>query len=125
MPGLNWTSGIFKQKRDIMKIISAALALAILALGVADAAALDRRVRINNYTSYDIIEFYASNKGTRSWEEDILGRNILPAGSSVVINIDDGSGYCKYDFLAVFEDGEELVKYDNNVCELSQFNYTD
>lgn len=108
-----------------MKIISAALALAILALGVADAAALDRRVRINNYTSYDIIEFYASNKGTRSWEEDILGRNILPAGSSVVINIDDGSGYCKYDFLAVFEDGEELVKYDNNVCELSQFNYTD
>lgn len=108
-----------------MKTISAALALAILTLGVTDAAALDRRVRINNYSSYDIIEFYASNKGTSSWEEDILGRDILPAGSSVVINIDDGSGYCKYDFLAVFEDGEELVKYDNNVCELSQFNYTD
>ena len=108
-----------------MKIISATLALAILALGVADAAALDRRVRINNNTSYDIVEFYASNKGTSSWEEDILGRDILPSGSSVVINIDDGSGYCKYDFLAVFEDGDELVKYNNNVCELSQFNYTD
>ena len=108
-----------------MKTASVAVALAIMAIGTMDAAALDRRVRINNYTSYDIVEFYASNKGSRSWEEDILGRNILPAGNSVVINIDDGSGYCKYDFLAVFEDGEELVKYDNNVCELSQFNYTD
>ena len=108
-----------------MKIASVAVVLAVMAIGTMDAAALDRRVRINNYTSYDIIEFYASNKGSRSWEEDILGRSILPAGQSVVINIDDGSGYCKYDFLAVFEDGEELVKYDNNVCELSQFNYTD
>ena len=108
-----------------MKSLSAALALAVLAAGVVDATALDRRVRINNNSSYDIIEFYASNTGTSSWEEDILGRDILPSGSSVVINIDDGTGYCKYDFLAVFEDGEELVKYDNNVCELSQFNYTD
>jgi len=108
-----------------MKTASVAVALAMMAVGTMDAAALDRRVRINNYTSYDIIEFYASNKGSRSWEEDILGRSILPAGHSVVINIDDGSGYCKFDFLAVFEDGEELVKYDNNVCELSQFNYTD
>jgi hypothetical protein len=108
-----------------MKTAWVAVALAMMAVGTMDAAALDRRVRINNYTSYDIIEFYASNKGSRSWEEDILGRSILPAGHSVVINIDDGSGYCKFDFLAVFEDGEELVKYDNNVCELSQFNYTD
>lgn len=108
-----------------MKKLSAAIALAALALGITDASALDRRVRINNKTSYDIVEFYASNKGSRSWEEDILGSDILPAGSSVMINIDDGSGYCKYDFLAVFEDGEELVKYNNNVCELSTFNYTD
>nr|WP_295886085.1 hypothetical protein [uncultured Devosia sp.] len=108
-----------------MKAFSAVLALAILAIGVVDAAALDRRVRINNKSSYDIVEFYASNTGSRSWEEDILGRNILPSGSSVVINIDDGSGYCKYDFLAVFEDGDEVVSNDNNVCELSDFNFTD
>lgn len=108
-----------------MKAFSAVLALAILAMGVADAAALDRRVRINNKSSYDIIEFYASNTGSRSWEEDILGREILPSGSSVVINIDDGSGYCKYDFLAVFEDGDEVISNDNNVCELSNFNFTD
>jgi hypothetical protein len=108
-----------------MKLASVALALTAIALGTVNAAALDRRVRINNNSSYDIIEFYASNTGTNSWEEDILGRNILPAGNSVMINIDDGTGYCKYDFLAVFEDGEELVKYDNNVCELTDFSYWD
>ena len=108
-----------------MKAFSAALALAILAIGVVDAAALDRRVRINNHSSYDIVEFYASNTGSSSWEEDILGSDVLASGSSVVINIDDGSGYCKYDFLAVFEDGDEVVSANNNVCELSDFNFTD
>jgi len=104
---------------------AAALAAIVGITATSPSSALDRRVRINNHTSYDIYEFYASNTGTNSWEEDILGRDILPAGRSVVINIDDGSGYCKYDFLAVFEDGDELVKYGNNVCELAEFDYTE
>jgi len=106
-------------------MFAAGLALAYLLVGVTNASALDRRVQINNKSSYDIVEFYASNTGTNDWEEDILGKNILPAGHSVVINIDDGSGYCKYDFLAVFEDGDQVTSGNNNVCELSQFNFTD
>jgi hypothetical protein len=108
-----------------MKLISAVLALAVFAGVASDAEAHDRRVRIINASSYDIYEFYASNTGTNSWKEDILGRNILPAGSSVVIDIDDGSGYCRYDFLAVFEDGDEVISGSNNVCQLAQFTFTD
>ncbi|SMQ68773.1 hypothetical protein SAMN06295905_1656 [Devosia lucknowensis] len=108
-----------------MKIARIALATALFAFGVSSVNALDRRVRINNYTSYDIIEFYASHTDASNWQEDILGRDILPAGSSVMINIDDGTGYCVFDFKAVFEDGEELEKYGNNVCELAEFNYTE
>ncbi|KQT49446.1 hypothetical protein DevBK_11195 [Devosia sp. BK] len=103
----------------------AGLALVFLAASVVNASALDRRVQINNKSSYDIVEFYASNTGTNSWEEDILGKDILPAGHSVMINIDDGSGYCKYDFLAVFEDGDKVTSTDNNVCELADFSFTD
>jgi hypothetical protein len=88
------------------------------------AVALERKVQINNQTSFTIVEFYASNTGTADWQEDILGSDVLPAGGSVVINIDDGSGYCKFDFLAVFDDGDELVSSDNNVCELDEFNFT-
>lgn len=107
-----------------MKVIAAGLVLAFLVAGVSNTAALDRRVKINNNSSYDIIEFYASNTGTNSWEEDVLGKDILPSGYSVVINIDDGSGYCKYDFLAVFEDGDQVTSSNNNVCELAEFSFT-
>lgn len=108
-----------------MKLTSVALAAALIAVSASSASALDRRVRINNYTSYDIVEFYASHRDATSWQEDILGRNILASGRSVVINIDDGTGYCVFDFRAVFNDGEVLEKFGNNVCELAEFNYTD
>lgn len=108
-----------------MKLARWALVAALFAFGASSVAALDRRVRINNYTSYDIVEFYASHRDASSWQEDILGRNILPAGNSVVINIDDGTGYCVFDFRAVFSDGEVLEKFGNNVCEMSEFNYTE
>lgn len=111
-----------------MRIQSAAaltLATALFALSNSSAMAMERKVQINNQTSYTIVEFYASNTGTADWQEDILGSDVLPAGSTVSINIDDGSGYCKYDFLAVFEDGDEVVSANNNVCELSDFNFTD
>ncbi len=103
-----------------------ALLLVLLALGLAlpgPAAAADRKVRIINDTGYSILRFYGSNKGTNSWEEDILGTSVLPAGSSVVIDFDDGTGYCVFDFRAIFSDGDELVRHGVNVCEIASFRY--
>ena len=99
------------------------MAGALCAASALPAAALDRRVRIVNNTGYTIVQFYASNTGTSDWQEDILGNDTLPSGSSVTINIDDGTGYCKYDFLAIFNDGDELVKTGVNVCEIGTFTY--
>jgi hypothetical protein len=87
------------------------------------AVALDRRVTIINNTGYTIVNFFGSNTGTTSWEEDILGNDVLPSGSSVVVNFDDASGYCKFDFLAIFDDGEQLIKENINICEISTFTY--
>ncbi len=99
------------------------LALVIGLFAVSEASALDRRVRIINETSVEIREFYASNVGTNDWEEDILGNYTLPAGESVVINIDDSTGYCMYDFKAVFADGDELIDNRINVCEIESYRY--
>lgn len=99
------------------------LALVIGLLAVAEASALDRRVRIINDTSVDLYEFYASNVDADTWEEDILGNNILPAGNNVIINIDDGAGYCMFDFRAVFANGREAVDQRVNVCEIESFRY--
>ena len=107
-----------------MKLALALAAAAVLAT-TSLASALDRRVQIYNDTSFVITEFYASNTGTQDWQEDILGSDVLASGSSVMINIDDGSGYCKYDFLAMFDDGDQAVKADNNICELAEFHFVE
>ncbi len=48
---------------------------------------------------------------------------MLPSGNSVVINFDDGTGYCIFDLRAEFEDGDVLEKFGVNVCELGSFTY--
>ena len=84
----------------------------------------DRRVRIINATGVTMTHFYASNSGEEDWQEDILGQDVLRSGASVVINIDDGTGACLYDFKARFSDGDELERYRINVCQISEYRYT-
>jgi hypothetical protein len=87
------------------------------------ALALDRHVKIINETTFDIVEFYGSQVNAKTWEEDILGKDILRAGQSVDVNFDDGTGYCMFDFRAVFKDGDELVRKNINVCEIGTYRY--
>ena len=104
-----------------------ATTLAAVALSTTGANAdnEDRRVRIINNTSYTMQRFYASNVDTDDWEEDILGNDVLRPGCSVVVNIDDGTGHCMYDFKAVFSNGRSLVRQGINVCRISSYTYTD
>ena len=103
----------------------AACVAGLFALGAtSQASAADRHVRIINKTSYTMVRFYASRSSTSDWEEDILGDDVLRSGSSVRINIDDGTGACIYDFKAVFADGDTVIKKKVNVCEISTFTFT-
>ena len=104
-------------------LVVALAALTITATTAIPAFAQDRKVRIVNNTNFTIVRFYGSNKGSKSWEEDILGADVLDPGQSVNINFDDGTGYCKFDFKAVFNDGEELVSKNINICEIGTYNY--
>jgi hypothetical protein len=90
--------------------------LALTACVETTSAGYNRNVTIINNTGQDIIRFYGSNAGTSSWEEDILGRDILPRGRSVNINFDDGSGYCEFDFKAELADGSTRETYGIDVC---------
>lgn len=84
----------------------------------------NRRVRIHNQTGWTMTHFYASDSRVDDWEEDMLGSGVLAAGSSVVMNIDDGSGACLYDFKARFTNGQELTRFRINVCEIADYYYT-
>jgi hypothetical protein len=97
-------------------------AISAFAFSVFDGAvAADRRVRIINDSNVTLNRFYASNAGRRSWEEDILGRSVLPAGRSVMINIDDGTGACIFDFKAVLANGRTVESYGMNVCQITSW----
>ena len=85
---------------------------------------LNRRVRIHNNTGWTMLRFYASDSRVESWEEDMLGRGTLAAGSSIMMNIDDGSGACLYDFKAEFTNGQVLTRFNINVCQIADYYYT-
>lgn len=84
----------------------------------------NREVKIINETDMALVEFYASNAGISDWEENMLGWDILRSGGSFVADIDDGSGYCRFDFKAVFDDGRTAVKYGVDVCRIETFRFT-
>jgi hypothetical protein len=102
-------------------LASAFLAAAALLPSATPAQAADRKVEVVNSTNQALQEFYASNAKRASWEEDILGTDVLPPGRSISIDIDDGSGACVFDFLAVLEGGRKIEQRGVNVCEVSRF----
>ncbi len=99
------------------------LALAGCVEDASSGSSANRHVTIINNTNVSMREFYGSNAGVDNWQEDILGTSVLPAGSSVDINFDDGSGYCTFDFKAVFVDGSSLVDNSVNVCTTSSVEF--
>lgn len=108
------------------KLLAGVVALGVAVTGAtALAQSYDRRVEIVNATSETMMYFYASTVDAASWEEDILGDAVLPSGNSVIVNIDDGSGYCRYDLRAVFADGSEGIQAGVNVCEVATFTFHD
>lgn len=78
---------------------------------------------LTNGTSQTIDMFYASPPSENSWEEDILGVDVLPPGETVTITIDDSREDCAYDFKAVFEDGTELAHSAVEVCNGESYVY--
>ncbi len=87
--------------------------------------AWDRHVTLTNRSHQVITEFYASNVGRSSWEEDILGTSVVPPGRSIRINLSDGTGICRFDFKTVIRTGAVIVRRGIDVCEISTYTITD
>jgi len=106
--------------KPFLLLAISSLALAACDAGTTSGGGYDRHVMVVNNSSATVTQFYGSNAGADSWEEDILGADVLPPGGSVNINFDDGSGYCTFDFKAVFADGTSAVESGIDVCTTSQ-----
>lgn len=116
--------GSNRNMSKFVRISTSAVAAVIMAGACATAFAKDRTVNVINKTSFPMIAFHASNTGTDDWEENILGKDVLPAGQNVELDIDDGSGACRFDFKGVFKGGAEAVLSKVNVCEVSDVTFS-
>jgi hypothetical protein len=110
-------------KTMIVRIALMAGLVAGLFMTSLPAAAADRNVDIINNTKKTLKEFYASRVNKNSWEENILGGDSVEPGETQPVDIDDGSGGCRFDFKAVFSDGDEVINKNVDVCAVSTMTY--
>lgn len=88
----------------------------------APANASDRRIWVRNHTDEALVGLYASNTGEDIWNYDMLGVDTIGPHRRMLADLDDKSGYCKYDLLAVMEDGSRAETYSFNACVETEWN---
>lgn len=96
----------------------AAAALALLAMPAWSAG--DQDFTLVNRTGYTIEQVYVSPIKAKDWQEDVLGRDVLDDGESVDISFNKREEVCRWDLKVVYDDGEEAVWSDFNLCEVSR-----
>jgi hypothetical protein len=113
-------------RKKALALVAAGIALggASLMAGSFDQAAaqrFDRRIEIVNRTGMTIRTVHSTHVGRSDWGVDLLGRAVIPPGGRMVISVEDYSGYCRYDFRAVFSDGRRITRRGVNVCEIGRW----
>ena len=100
-----------------------AVALFVSLVNFASAEVLDRTIRVHNLTAKRIVEMYASPIDQKDWTYNMIRDqgDWIRAGQTKLADIDDGTGYCRYDLRAVRADGAVAEKYDVNVCVLTDW----
>jgi len=80
--------------------------------------------RVYNDSNTVITELYVSESSRDSWDNDILGTDILTVGSSIqVVFGNTADNVCMYDILAVFADGQTVEDYQVNVCSSGGYTF--
>ena len=100
-----------------------AVATAVAALWVAPAFAQELAFTLDNQSSGDINELYVSTLDSNSWEEDILGQDVLAAGEQATITLSNTDGRCEFDVRLVYDDGSITDERKINLCDLEDSTY--
>ena len=104
-----------------MKKLFPMLALVCAPLFAANAAhAENLDFSLLNKTGYVISEVYVSSASSNDWEEDVMGSDVLASNESVDIEFEQGSKGCQWDMKVVYDDGEEAVWENLNLCSTSK-----
>ena len=103
--------------------------LAILPIVAVVMAALPARADVRNFTmvndsSEPILSLHVSSVSADSWEEDILGADLLGKNDSLPVTFDSAvQGRCMYDVKVVVPSGDVVVASGVNLCTTASVIY--
>lgn len=96
------------------------LAAALLATPSSAVAEGKQNFTLVNKTGYTISEVYVAPSKSDSWEEDILGRDVMPDGTTVDIIFSRKEKTCMWDLMVVYDDGEQAEWANFDLCTVSR-----
>ncbi len=92
----------------------------LLLLGAVQARAGTQDFLLFNRTGIEIRELYVSPHDGEDWEEDVLGGNTLPSGSSVQVRFPRRERAEHWDIKIVDDEGESLEWTDLDLSRIAQ-----
>src|SRR5215203_722344 len=114
--------------RAVSVILALVASLALLGGSPQRALADDPRdFTLVNGSQITIREVYVSASDMQSWQEDVLGADVLPPGDRVNVRFnptDADSGKCLYDIRAIGSNGAEGRMTLVNLCETTTVTFS-
>lgn len=104
------------------------LAAILTCFAVVPAAAYAKtfNLTIINNTKTVIESVYASPKGVKNWEEDLLGDRAINAGGRFKVSFEDDRKVCNYDLRFEFRSKEyEPMEDTQNLCKITEYEVTE
>lgn len=109
-------------RRLLLTTASASALVVVLAQSV---LADPRDFQLQNNSAVDIASVYVSPSDMNSWGDDVMGRDILPAGNAVNLTF---SGFdedtCTYDIKVLGTGGQEGYLYKVDLCSVTTVTFS-
>ena len=102
-------------------LVAASILCTLETAAAPTASAVERSIELTNNTRMAIVEIQIARVGTERWGTDLLGDDILLPAQSLIVEIEDAKGSCRFDFKTVFDDGVSLIRRDVDVCAVERF----
>jgi hypothetical protein len=100
------------------KMLAAVVVLGMLsAWGAAAAWAGDQDFVLVNKTGVVIDKLHVVPMHAKTWEEDVLGRDVLMPGEETTIRFAHDESACRWDLMVTDRDGNEVTWEDIDLCQ--------
>lgn len=99
--------------------LSATVLLSCLVTTIAQAEG-QQDFKLVNKTGYTIAELYVSPSKINNWQDDVLGKDVLPNGGATDVTFSREEDTCHWDLKVVYQDGAGAEWDAFNLCEVSE-----